>query len=67
MYNCKKNVQLPKKWHNCIIVRRNHKKIITTAKKMAQLQNKMYICEKNAQLRNTLIAVVIFLAKINLE
>jgi hypothetical protein len=32
---------------------------------MAQLQNKMYNCKKKAQLRNTFIAVVHFLAILN--
>jgi len=39
--------------------------ISTTAKKMAQLRNKMYTAKKKAQLRNTFIAVVHFLAILN--
>ena len=59
MYNCKKNGTTAKLYVGII------QEISTTAKKMAQLRNKMYNCKKKAQLRNTFIAVVHFLAILN--
>ena len=59
MYNCKKISTTAKLYVGII------QKIRTTAKKMAQLRNKMYNCKKKAQLRNTFIAVVHFLAILN--
>jgi hypothetical protein len=59
MHNCKKNSTTAKFYVGIL------EEISTTAKKMAQLRNKMYNCKKKAQLRNTFIAVVHFLAILN--
>jgi hypothetical protein len=59
MYNCKKISTTAKLYVGFL------QEISTTAKKMAQLRNKMYNCKKKAQLRNTCIAVVHFLAILN--
>ena len=56
MHNCKKNSTTAKFYVGII------EEISTTAKKMAQLRNKMYNCKKKAQLRNTFIAVVHFVS-----
>ena len=55
MYNCKKNCKTAKLYVGII------QEISTTAKKIAQLQNQLYICKTNAQLQNTFIAVEHFL------
>jgi hypothetical protein len=59
MHNCKKNSTTAKFYVGIL------EEISTTAKKIAQLRNKMYNCKKKAQLRNTFIAVVHFLAILN--
>ena len=66
--------QLRKKWHNCETKMYNCKKngttaklyvgiiqeISTTAKKMAQLRNKMYICKKKHNCETLLLQLYIF-------
>ena len=61
MYNCKKNGKTAKLYVGII------QEISTTAKKIAQLQNQLYICKKNVLLALTTLLLLLILIELNME